>query len=72
MIGTSKKIILKPYQDNYILTDPEDHEMQLQKMAWTPIYYAQVIKHDCTPYDKNYEKYIEKTLGNNTLRMSVY
>jgi RNA-directed DNA polymerase len=51
------------HQDNYILTDPENHELQLQKMAWTHIQYAMMIKHDCTPYNKKYEEYIKQRWG---------
>ena len=58
-----KEDYLGIHKDNYILTDPNDCEMQLRKMAWTPIHYATMIKHDCTPYDKNYEEYIKYKWG---------
>ena len=58
-----KEDCLGIHKDDYILTDPEDPKMQLQKMSWTPIQYAQMIKHDCTPYDKEYEEYIKERWG---------
>ncbi len=47
------------HNDNYILTDPTNHKRQLIKMSWKHIEYAEMIKHDCTPYDKRYWNYIE-------------
>lgn len=58
-----KEDCLGIHKDKYILTDPDEPTIQLQKMAWTPINYAQMIKHDCTPYDKEYNEYIKERWG---------
>lgn len=47
-------------EDNYILTNPNNHEQQLMKMSWVPIKYAKTIKHNCNPYDPEYKEYIMK------------
>lgn len=34
-------------------------------MDWIHVKYARMIKHDCSPYDRNYFKYIENIIGKN-------
>jgi len=68
----SYKWILKKYfksdvrgisKNKYILTDPSDKSLQLMKMSWVHVLYARMIKHDCSPYDRNYFSYIENKIG---------
>ena len=39
--------------------------LQLITMDWIHVKYARMIKHDCSPYDRNYFKYIENIIGKN-------
>lgn len=49
--------------NKYILTDPSDKSLQLIRMDWIQVKYARMIKHDCSPYDRNYFNYIENKVG---------
>ncbi|WP_323735826.1 group II intron reverse transcriptase/maturase [Methanosphaera sp. ISO3-F5] len=46
------------YGYSYILTDPEDPKLQIIKMKNIHIRYGKQIKHDCSPYNKEYSDYI--------------
>lgn len=43
---------------SYILTDPDKPKLQVRKMKEIRIKYAKMIKHDCTPYNREYAAYI--------------
>jgi len=47
----------------YILTSPDHPEIQLVRMADTPIKYAKTIKHNCNPYESEYKNYIKKAFN---------
>ena len=50
-------------ENKYILTDPNNDQLQQKKMSQMPIKEATTIKHYCTPYDKNYHEYIQDKWG---------
>ena len=47
------------HNDNNVFTNPETGT-QLIKMSWTGIKYHLCIKYKATPYDSEYDEYIEK------------
>ena len=58
-------------KSRYILTDPNDNELQLTKMESIPIKYERMIKYDCSPYDRNYFDYILR-MKNKSAYMCLY
>jgi len=47
-------------KDNWILTDPKNHENQLTKMKWIPIERHVMIKYDSSPDNPQLRQYFEQ------------
>lgn len=54
-----KESLLPNRKDKWVFTDPKSN-CQVNKMSWIGIRYARCIKYKATPYDCEYDEYLEK------------